>query len=364
MLRSACVSICAAGGNLIARFTTLPGKPSRCDGAGPRAWVKLWLGNRSDLTVRDASVAKPSAGPSYFDRLLEQLDSIQSRFVESLRQSETYYSNPNRGGYSSVYVVGAADYSWRQSTPELEALRMELLRDTRDWRTRFQLLFPHPTPQVKKRHDHVFSHFERWLTRPEEYDHSLTASVDPMIDALNDSFATLRHASELLPADEYPVRAVVDTNTMLDNPDVTAWVPALGPKYMAHMIPALLRELDDLKRSGRNEDVRERAKKADRRLKGYRTTGDISKGARVAGGVHVRFDHLEPKADALPTWLDLTVVDDRFIASALLLQSQHPGSTITVVTSDLNLQTKLSAVGLPYLDARDLDPSADDATAS
>lgn len=298
------------------------------------------------------SMAKLNAGRSYFDRLLEQLDSIQSRFVESLHQSATYYSNPNRGGYGEIVFVGAADYSWRMSSPELERLRMELLRDTRDWRTRFELLFPHPTPQVKKRHDIAFNHLERWLIRSENADHSLTASINPMIAALNTSFAELCDAGRLLPIDEYSVRVIVDTNTMLDNPDVAAWVPTMGSKYMAHMIPALLRELDDLKRSGRNEEVRECARRADKRLKGYRTNGDISTGVRVAGEVHVRFDHVEPKANGLPTWLDLDVVDDRFVASALLLQSQHPGSTVTVVTSDLNLQTKLSAIGLPYLDAR------------
>lgn len=52
------------------------------------------------------------------------------------------------------------------------------------------------------------------------------------------------------------------------------------------------------------------------------------------------FEHLEPRADGLPSWLDLDVPDDRFVASALLLQSSHPGSRVYVATSDLNLQTQ------------------------
>ncbi|WP_437023843.1 hypothetical protein [Streptomyces sp. enrichment culture] len=53
--------------------------------------------------------------------------------------------------------------------------------------------------------------------------------------------------------------------------------------------------------------------------------------------------------DATPG-VDLDVPDDRFIASTLLLQSAHPGSRLYAATSDINLQTKLAAVGLPYVE--------------
>jgi hypothetical protein len=69
----------------------------------------------------------------------------------------------------------------------------------------------------------------------------------------------------------------------------------------------------------------------------------------VAGKVHAVFEHIEPKDDRLPSWLDLTVPDDWFAASCLLLQSEHPGSALYVATGDLNLQTKLTAIGLPFV---------------
>lgn len=47
---------------------------------------------------------------------------------------------------------------------------------------------------------------------------------------------------------------------------------------------------------------------------------------------------------------DLDVPGDRFLASTLLLQSRHPGSAFDVATSGINLQTKLAAVGLPFLE--------------
>jgi hypothetical protein len=51
---------------------------------------------------------------------------------------------------------------------------------------------------------------------------------------------------------------------------------------------------------------------------------DVLSGVRVAGEVHAVFEHIEPRDDRLPSWLDLTVPDDRFTASSMLLQAEHP----------------------------------------
>ncbi|MEV6319305.1 PIN domain-containing protein [Streptomyces sp. NPDC051776] len=158
--------------------------------------------------------------------------------------------------------------------------------------------------------------------------------------------------TDLLPADPWPVRLTVDTNALIDNPDPAAYIDQVGPRYMAHLLPVMLRELDDNKRAGRTEFLREAAKKADRRLKGLRNNGDVTLGVRVTGDVHAVFEYVEPKSDALPDWLDLDVPDDRFIASTLLLQSRHPGSAWYVATSDINLQTKLHAVAVRQLPSR------------
>lgn len=70
----------------------------------------------------------------------------------------------------------------------------------------------------------------------------------------------------------------------------------------------------------------------------------------MAGTVSAVFEYRDPKAQGLPGWIDLDVADDRFLATVLLLQSEHPGSAVYVATSDLNLQTKLAAVGIPCLE--------------
>ena len=116
------------------------------------------------------------------------------------------------------------------------------------------------------------------------------------------------------------------------------------------LLPVVLREIDDLKRGGRIEIVRHGAQRAEKRLKGIRINGDMREGVRVAGSVIAKFEHIEPRSEALPEWLDMTVPDDRLVVSTLLIQSEHPGSSLYVATSDINLQTKLAAVGLPFVE--------------
>lgn len=286
--------------------------------------------------------------PTYIDNLLIELERIEEDFVTLLEASTIRYVNPNRPGGGIVFIA-AADWGWGPSDAGQNASRMELLKRIRDWQPRFDLLFPHPTPEIAKRHGQAFKLFDRWLVRSRD-DYSIPADVPAAIQKLRDACGSLRDARDLVPADSFAQRLVVDTNALLDQHDLSSYVPRLGPRYMVHVLPVVLREIDELKRAGRIETVRDAAKGADRRLKSLRDNGDVLTGARVSGDVWAIFEHIEPKSDRLPSWLDLTVPDDRFLASTLLLQSAHPGSALSVATSDLNLQTKLAAIGIPFVE--------------
>lgn len=226
---------------------------------------------------------------------------------------------------------------------------MEWLGRVRDFRPRFLLMFPHPTPEVAKRHTDALDLLEGWLDRGER-DHSVPRDVPSALAQLNATVQVLAGARALLPVDKFATRLVVDTNALIDDPDLAQFTGQLGGRYLAHLLPVVLRELDELKRSGRTEQLREAARRADRRLKMLRDNGDVLAGTKVSGDVWAVFEHIEPHGEGLPSWLDLTVPDDRFVASALRLQSQHPGSMLVVGTSDINLQTKLAAVRLPFIE--------------
>jgi hypothetical protein len=281
--------------------------------------------------------------PSYLSLLLAELDDIHAGYAKVLAASAIRNTDPGPG------FIGFPLWGWAESDAALEASRMALLRRVRDWEPRFRLLYPHPTPTVSERLDEHLGRLERWLVR-EHGDHSVPPAIDTAADQISADVGGLRDLSGLLPPDEYAVRLTTDTNTLIDNPDLAVHVTTLGRRYMAHLLPVVLREIDDLKRAGRTPELREAAQRANRRLKGLRDNGDVLAGVRVAGEVHAVFEHIEPRNDRLPSWIDLTVPDDRFTASSLLLQAEHPGSALYVATSDINLQTKLAAVGLPFIE--------------
>ncbi len=279
----------------------------------------------------------------YADQLLTELEQIRAAFVDVLERSQISATD------LPTNFIGFPFYRWAGSSDSLQVDRMTLLGQVRDFRTRFELLFPHPTPEVSKRHDDALDHLERWLGRGKS-DHSIPANIPAAVASANASVDVLAAAKGLLPADEFATRLTVDTNVLLDDLDLAQFTAQLGGRCMAHVLPVVLSELDDLKRSGRTESLRDAAKKADRRLKGLRDNGDVSVGAKVVGEVWAVFEHIEPRGGGLPSWLQLDVPDDRFIASTLLLQSRHPGSMLVAATGDLNLQTKLAAVRLPFIE--------------
>lgn len=296
------------------------------------------------------STASRRVPDSYARRLLAELDGILSAYTDVLSASAIVNVHPNRGGRNSrVVFIGAATWGWAASSEALETNRMALLRRVRDWEPRYRLLFPHPTPTVSKRLDKNTELLESWLVRKGRA-LGIPSTVEAAVQKIDTAVADLRGLADLLPADEYATRLAVDTNTLIDNPDLAVHAATLGGRYIVHLLPVVLREIDDLKRGGRTQDLRDAAKRAEKRLKGLRTNGDASIGVRVAGDVWAVFEHIEPNNDRLPSWLDLTVPDDRFVASSLLLQSDHPGSVLYVATGDINLQTKLAAVGMPFIE--------------
>jgi hypothetical protein len=136
---------------------------------------------------------------------------------------------------------------------------MALLHQLRDWAPRFRLLFPHPTPTVANQLDKNLHRLERWLVRKSR-ELGVPSTIEEATDKISAAFANLRALTEFLSPDEHAVRLTVDTNTLIDNPDLTAHVSTLGSCYQVHLLPVVLREIDNLKRDARTQEVREAAK--------------------------------------------------------------------------------------------------------
>ncbi len=87
-------------------------------------------------------------------------------------------------------------------------------------------------------------HLERWLVREGTWsDWSIPQHLSQAVKLLQASVQQLRNLTELLPADPWPVRLVVDTNALIDNPDLALYTGQVGHRYMAHLLPVVLRAI-------------------------------------------------------------------------------------------------------------------------
>ena len=191
---------------------------------------------------------------SYRVRLLSELDLLASRYVDVLDVSSIGAHNWDQG------FIGFPHFFWVESSPDVQVRRMQMLAEVKDLETRIRLLFPHATPEVRRVLKESFGLLRRWVKRGTG-DHSIPRSIEEAKVIALKSIEDVKGLADLLPADDWRVRLVVDTNTLLDNPDLAAHKSEVGPRYMVHLLPVVLGELDDLKRSGRTPELREAARK-------------------------------------------------------------------------------------------------------
>lgn len=289
---------------------------------------------------------------SYCEQLVDDLDQIEAVMMELLGRSTILNVDPNRG-QSSVFFVGAAIWGWAKSDDAQTRLQMRGIELYDEWSSRFRLLFRSPTPEVSARIKDCDEFVRRWFERGHN-DHSIPRDMPTAKIAAGEKFERMRSLLGLACSDSVASPALIavpDTNALIDNPDLASYEQGLGQNaFQVRLVPTVLGEIDDLKRSGRTEKLRDDARRADRMLKGLRDRGDVRSGAPVTKFVSAVFEVAEPGFNDLPAWLDPTVPDDRLVASALLLQASDPSSAVVLVTSDLNLQNKAAAVGLPHIE--------------
>ena len=290
-----------------------------------------------------------SVPPPYAVRIRADLARVKEQLNALLDISTIRYVNPNTRG-SSLYFVTAADWGWGPGDEATTAAQMDLLRRYSDWFDRFVLLLPHPTPDIERKITKADEFVRRWAARDVAFDHSIPQTIEQAKIVAAGQLAVFDELISLasLQGDSM-LRVVPDTNALLRNPAVEQYAPALGTDdYLVHVVTTVLAELDELKDRGRTPDVREKATKVIRRLKGFRDRGSLAEGVTVAGKVRLRLEHREVDAASVLAWLDPSVPDDKIIAAALRLQSDHPAGVVVLITADINLQNKADAIGLPY----------------
>jgi hypothetical protein len=92
-----------------------------------------------------------------------------------------------------------------------------------------------------------------YLVREGKLNHRAPCDIASAVTRTAEAVVYLRGLVDLWPAGGWRVRLVVDTDMLLDDPEVTVCKDVISPRCMVHRLPAVSRELGDPKRAGRNE---------------------------------------------------------------------------------------------------------------
>jgi rRNA maturation endonuclease Nob1 len=295
--------------------------------------------------------AVPPSFASYLDRLRAELTEIRAEMDALLDASAIRNVNPNTPDSSMVFV-GAADWGWGPSDPALSASQMRLAARYDAWFDRFRLVFTHPTHDVASDMKEVDEFVRRWTERPGTWDHSIPRTIDAAKEVATKQFETFDRLLDIASrSGSDTLRLVPDTSALIRNPDLASYARAApSPTFTIHLVPTVLAELDDLKDRGRTQELRDQAQGVIRRLKGLRDKGNLATGVKVTKTITVQTEAREVDVRGVLDWLEPAVPDDRLLAASLRLQSDHPSGSVVLVTSDLNLQNKADAVGMPYVE--------------
>ncbi|MEM7760599.1 MAG: PIN domain-containing protein [Cyanobacteria bacterium P01_A01_bin.40] len=161
------------------------------------------------------------------------------------------------------------------------------------------------------------------------------SALDSQIELLEEALREKKHRYVFVP----------DTNALINNPTLENWYFDNIDEFWILLLPTVLSELDDLKINHRNEAVREKCNSLIRKLKEYRRRGRLNEGVPIIKNrIYVKSKATEPDFNNSLSWLDPENKDDRIIARFLEVIREQINTSVILVTSDINLQSKLEFV--------------------
>jgi len=275
-------------------------------------------------------------------RLEEHLRSIELRLTELLSSIPVKRVEREAG----PFVLGVPEFQWQIPSAAQRAQQIAIKRDYDRLHELLRVILAGATDDLHRDLQSADSSFRRWLELARNW--SLTVDASRNIAQFSEDARALHQIVEVIAATSpHPVVVVPDTNSLMGHPDPIEYRNLAGQHdFIFALLPTVLAELDDLKVLHGNPPARELAKKAIRRIKGWREQGSLREGVTIDKTITVKAMHQEPDMDSTLTWLDSTVMDDRIVASVLQLQAEWPGASIVLVTNDINLLNKADAAAI------------------
>jgi hypothetical protein len=250
---------------------------------------------------------------------------------------------PIRRFDSDGVFIGFPSYYWGDVSAQQRAAQVAVKREYEPFSDLLRILLGCAPEDLVRQLEAADESFRTWVELGSNW--SLTPEPAANEEALRGAASELLKILEVLEATGASSCTVVpDTSSLLSTSDPVAYRSVVqSESFTFALLPTVLGELDHLKIEHRNPDVRDKAKAAISRIKGWRLQGSLGSGVTVDKSIIVRAWHAEPDMKSTLPWLDATVPDDRIIASVLGIQAAQPADRLVLVTADINLMNKADA---------------------
>lgn len=278
--------------------------------------------------------------------IAESLATDAQRLKADVRVLLEQHSRLSPPLHAEPIVILGPNHFWADLSVEARRLQTKILNDYKKYRDLIGVLIRGLTDEsqraFKEANDLILRHVEQdyatWCeTKQEATDQTLAA------------FDRIQNVVDRLYSPDGVSLVVSDTNALVANPNLDRWRFDWCDSFTIVFTPIVLAELDELKVSHRNPNVREKAERVIRRIKELARRGDPHVGVPVINNrITARSVAVEPNMNETLPWLDATNNDDRFLASVIEIMRENVRSTVTIVTGDVNLQNKAGFARIPF----------------
>jgi K+/H+ antiporter YhaU regulatory subunit KhtT len=280
------------------------------------------------------------------ERLKEHFRKVTSELRNLLKEIKVKFVDftmPN-------IAIVRPDYYWNQCTPQQESIRIRIKRDYERFYEMLNLLLRQAPNDVTSRFSEADKRFRDYIELESNW--SLTESMTENLKHFDEAAEDVASILSIFNHEQNRETLLIpDTNSLLINADpVTYRGVTKIDKFTFLLLPTVLGELDKLKFNHRNPDVRDKAEKVIKRIKGWRGQGSLTDGVTVDKTIVVRALYKEPDMENTLSWLDSSVQDDRIIANVLYVQAENTSSVVHLVTGDINLQNKADVAFISILE--------------
>jgi len=273
------------------------------------------------------------------DKIRHLLESISEELLEIIRNVPI---NRMGRGNSRVIVIAPECY-WGDLSAEQKNDQIRLKRKYDQISEVIIALLRNAPKDIEKEIKDADARYRTWL----EFDSNWSLKPTPAENEarFREDVESIHKIINVLSSGKDNDEIIIpDTNSIMFNPDPTDYRKFTGAgQFKFLLLPTVLNELDELKILHRNPDVREKANKCIKRIKGWRAQGSLQEGVTVDGNIKISAAYQEPDMENTLSWLDKDNCDDRIVASVLAIQAEFPNSKVILVTGDINLQNKADA---------------------